>query len=379
MPAHRSIPRWWLAVLAVLVSFLLVTEHASARSGAIRAPKHPLATGTGGAVASMDADASQAGIETLRHGGNAVDAIVATASAMGVTIPFVAGPGGGGFMIVYNAHTHRVTTIDGRETCPAACTSKLFVNRASGKPMDYMRASSQPLSTGVPAMVATWATAVRRFGARSLGADLRPAIRVARRGFRVNRDFVQLERSGLKLLRAYPASRALWLTRRGRPLPVGTVLRNPDLARTYSKIAAHGPSYLYDGPLGRAIVAAVDHPVLTPGEKLVTRPGIMTMRDLRAYRARVKRADLGLLPGAADRLDAAAFERWHDRRRGAEHPVGLPAFDRAACDRAVSLPGGVAAGLRRPRSLCRRPPLRPCAGAAAAEPIVCGDATLSDP
>ena len=289
MPAHRSIPRWWLAVLAVLVSFLLVTEHASARSGAIRAPKHPLATGTGGAVASMDADASQAGIETLRHGGNAVDAIVATASAMGVTIPFVAGPGGGGFMIVYNAHTHRVTTIDGRETCPAACTSKLFVNRASGKPMDYMRASSQPLSTGVPAMVATWATAVRRFGARSLGADLRPAIRVARRGFRVNRDFVQLERSGLKLLRAYPASRALWLTRRGRPLPVGTVLRNPDLARTYSKIAAHGPSYLYDGPLGRAIVAAVDHPVLTPGEKLVTRPGIMTMRDLRAYRARVKR------------------------------------------------------------------------------------------
>ncbi len=103
MPAHRSIPRWWLAVLAVLVSFLLVTEHASARSGAISAPKHPLATGTGGAVASMDADASQAGIEMLRHGGNAVDAIVATASAMGVTIPFVAGPGGGGFMIVYNA------------------------------------------------------------------------------------------------------------------------------------------------------------------------------------------------------------------------------------------------------------------------------------
>ena len=124
----------------------------------------------------MDADASQAGIDALRHGGNAVDAVVATASAMGVTIPFVAGPGGGGFMIVYDAKTHKVTTIDGRETCPAACTSKLFVNPKTGKPMDYESASSQPLSTGVPSMVATWAKAVKLYGARRFGADLQPAI-----------------------------------------------------------------------------------------------------------------------------------------------------------------------------------------------------------
>jgi gamma-glutamyltranspeptidase/glutathione hydrolase len=182
----------WLIVvlvLTLLAAILLLPDHAHARaSGPISAPKHPLATGTGGAVASMDPDASQAGIDVLRHGGNAVDAAVATASAMGVTIPFVAGPGGGGFMIIYDAKTHRVTTIDGRETCPAACTSTLFVNPKTGKPMDYENASSQPLSTGVPSMVATWAKAVKLYGARRFGADLQPAIGIAGCGFRGDPD-----------------------------------------------------------------------------------------------------------------------------------------------------------------------------------------------
>jgi gamma-glutamyltranspeptidase/glutathione hydrolase len=281
----------WLIVLlvpALLMALLLLPNRAHAAAGPVSAPKQPLATGTGGAVASMDSGASQAGIDALRHGGNAVDAAVATASAMGVTIPFVAGPGGGGFMIIYDAKTHKVTTIDGRETCPAACTSKLFVNLKTGKPMGYENASSQPLSTGVPSMVATWAEAVKLYGARRFGADLQPAIGIARRGFRVDRDFVQLERSGLKLLRAYPASRSLFLTKAGKPLPVGSVMHNPGLARTYSLLAQHGPSYLYDGPLGQAVVNAVDHPVLTSSQKVVTRPGIMTTRDLASYVARVK-------------------------------------------------------------------------------------------
>jgi gamma-glutamyltranspeptidase/glutathione hydrolase len=251
-------------------------------------PAHPTATGSGGSVASMDSSASRAGIEVLKRGGNAVDATVATASALGVSVPFVAGPGGGGFMVIYNARRHTVTTIDGRETCPAACTRTLFINPSTHKPMDYYTASSQPLSTGVPSMVSTWATAVRRFGRKSLSADLQPAIALADHGFAVNRDFRQLTRAGLPLLRAYPASRKLLLTAKGDPLPLGHRLRNPDLAHTYRELAQHGARYLYDGPLGRAIVDAVDHPVLTPGQKVVTQPGIMTMADLRAYRARVQ-------------------------------------------------------------------------------------------
>ena len=252
------------------------------------AAKEPVAVGTGGAVASMDLDASQAGIDVLKHGGNAIDAAVATASALGVTIPFVAGPGGGGFMVIYLAKTHQVVTIDGRETCPAACTPTMFTDPKTGQPLGYDYASDQPLATGVPSMVATWAKAISLYGRKSLAADLQPAIGVADRGFRINADFVQLTESDLPELQAYPASRALLLTPAGNPLPVGYLLRNPDLAKTYRLLARYGPSYLYDGPLGRAIVQADDHPVVTPGNTVVAQPGIMTTSDLSAYQARVQ-------------------------------------------------------------------------------------------
>jgi gamma-glutamyltranspeptidase / glutathione hydrolase len=248
----------------------------------------PTATGTGGSVASMDVDASRAGIDVLRHGGNAVDAAVATASALGVTVPFVAGPGGGGFMVIYNARTHTVTTIDGRESCPATCTKTLFLSPKTHKPLDYETESLQPLSTGVPSMVSTWALAVKRYGSKTLGADLQPAISVATHGFAVNRDFRQLTQSALPALHAYPASHWL-LTPKGKPLPLGHRLRNPDLARTYRMIAAHGPGYLYGGPLGKAIVDAVDRPVLSKGQTLVHQDAHMTLADLRAYRARVQK------------------------------------------------------------------------------------------
>lgn len=274
-----------IALAAIAVIFAMLPSVAGA---SVRRPAG--ATGTGGAVASMDVGASNAGIQVLKRGGNAVDAAVATASALGVTIPFVAGPGGGGFMVIYDARSHRVITIDGREACPAACTPNLFGDPSTGKPLDYDDASEQPLSTGVPSMVATWATAVRRYGRQSFASDLQPAIAVAQHGFRVNADFRQLTEAGLATLRAYPASRSLLLTRAGQPLPVGTRLRNPDLAKTYRMLAQHGPSYLYDGPLGQAIVEAVDHPQLQPGNDLVTRPGVMTVADLRAYRAKVRRS-----------------------------------------------------------------------------------------
>src|SRR5579862_4923770 len=162
---HRRIA----TVLAVLCAACCVAvPGASAARHKARYPNEPLAVGSGGAVASMDVGASRAGIDVLERGGNAVDAAVATASALGVTVPWVAGPGGGGFMVIYNARTHRVTTIDGRETCPAACTSNLFIDPATGKPMNYTAASDQPLSTGVPGNVATWSAAVRDFGRLSL-------------------------------------------------------------------------------------------------------------------------------------------------------------------------------------------------------------------
>ena len=277
------------AVCALAVVLLALPSGARAAAGQVPGSpvQEPVAVGTGGGVASMDTDATQAGIDVLAHGGNAIDAAVATASTLGVTIPFVAGPGGGGFMVIYLAKTHQVVTIDGRENCPAACTTTMFIDPKTGQPYGYDYASDQPLATGVPSMVATWAQAVSRYGRNSLAKDLQPAIGVAERGFRVNADFQQLTESGLPELQAYPASHWL-LTASGQPLPVGYLLRNPDLAKTYRLLARYGPSYLYDGPLGQAIVQADDHPVLTPGQKVVALPGIMTMNDLRAYQARVQ-------------------------------------------------------------------------------------------
>jgi gamma-glutamyltranspeptidase / glutathione hydrolase len=280
-----------VSVVSALAAGLLALPSlatAAAPGGQAGQGKQPVAVGTGGAVASMDLDASRAGIEVLRRGGNAIDAAVATASALGVTIPFVAGPGGGGFMVIYLARTHQVVTIDGRENCPSACTTGMFTDPKTGKPLDYDYASDQPLATGVPSMVATWATAVARYGRNSLAADLRPAIKVADTGFRVNADFRQLEQSDLPELRAYPASRSLLLTKAGNVLPQGFLLRNPDLAKTYRLLASQGPAALYNGPIGRAIVQADDHPVLTPGQQVVQLPGIMKMSDLRRYAATVR-------------------------------------------------------------------------------------------
>ncbi len=272
------------SILAAAVA--LVLPGAVPARAATEEDSQAVAVGTGGAVASMDRYASQAGIDVMKRGGNAIDAAVATGSAMGVSVPFVAGPGGGGFMVIYLAKAHQVVTLDGREACPAACTPTMFVDPKTGQPLDYTFASDQPISTGVPAMVALWDKAIALYGRERLAADLWPAISLARRGFRVNQDFQQLTEAGITTLRAYTASRDLLLTPSGDPLPLGYLLKNPDLARTYELLAKHGPSYFYDGPIGEAAVQADDHPMVYPGTTSITIPGIMTMNDLRSYAVR---------------------------------------------------------------------------------------------
>jgi gamma-glutamyltranspeptidase / glutathione hydrolase len=275
-------------VAAILVSAALVapSTEAAPRGGYA---KQPVATGTGGAVASAEFNASKAGITVLRSGGNAIDAAVAVASTLGVTEPFVAGPGGGGYMVIYLAASHRVVTIDGREKCPAACTSQLFIDPATGQPLAFEEARHSGLSVGVPGMVATWADAVRAYGRRSLRADLQPAIGVAERGFTVTDNFVQQEQASLSDLQAFTSSRKLFLTAEGQPLPVGSTLRNPDLARTYRQLATRGPGFLYGGPLGTDIARAVQHPPVWPGTNLNVRPGVMSVADVANYRTVARR------------------------------------------------------------------------------------------
>ncbi|HEU5271479.1 MAG TPA: gamma-glutamyltransferase [Jatrophihabitans sp.] len=277
--------------VAALATAALVSNGSTASARPEHRPnyqKQPVATGSGGAVASAEFNASKAGIEVLKSGGNAIDAAVAVASTLGVTEPFVAGPGGGGFMVIYLAKTHQVVTIDGREMCPAGCNPQFFIDPNTGKPLAFEDARRSGLSIGVPGQVATWATAVRQYGKKSFGADLKPAIEVAERGFPVTADFNQQEQKSLPDLQTFTSSRKLFLTSDGQPLPVGTHFRNPELAETYEKLARYGPDYLYHGPLANQIANTVQHPPVYSGSNFYVRPGIMTATDIANYTAKIR-------------------------------------------------------------------------------------------
>ena len=278
-----------LVVAGMATTFLTASvAQARPRPAAAPAVKQAVAVGTGGAVASTDLDASQAGIAVLKSGGNAIDAAVAVASTLGVTEPFVAGPGGGGYMVIYLAKTHQVVTIDGREMCPSGCTPQLFLDPKTGAPLPFESARRSGLSIGVPGQVGTWTTAVQKYGSATFAADLQPAIAVAKKGFTISPDFVQQEKQSLPDLQSFTASRKLFLTKSGQPLPVGSTLRNPDLANTYRLLAEHGGSYLYDGPIGADIARTVQHPPVSPSNTFDVRPGIMTRQDLSNYVAKVR-------------------------------------------------------------------------------------------
>ncbi|MFJ2211095.1 gamma-glutamyltransferase [Streptomyces sp. NPDC101062] len=245
--------------------------------------KVPVAAGYGGAVASVDADASAAGIEVLRKGGNAVDAAVATAAALGVTEPYSAGIGGGGYFVYYDARSRTVHTIDGRETAPASADSSLFLE--NGKPIPFAEAVTSGRGVGTPGTPATWDTALDAWGSRSLGQVLKPAERLAKDGFTVDATFRSQTQSNQERFADFPDTAELFLP--GGQLPVvGSVFKNPDLARTYRELGREGTGVLYRGALGRDIVRTVRTPPVDPAADRTVRPGDLTARDLSTYRTK---------------------------------------------------------------------------------------------
>jgi gamma-glutamyltranspeptidase/glutathione hydrolase len=265
----------------------------------------PTAVGTGGAAATVDALATQAAVDTLRRGGNAVDAAVAAAGVLGVTEPFSCGVGGGGFMVVYRAGRHHghghhrghgrhhgrsrgtVFTIDGRETAPAAMRPDSFWE--NGAPLPFNDARWSGMSVGVPGTVETWNQALRRFGTISLAEALAPGIRVARNGFVVDQTFFDQTQAAADWFDDIPATAALYLDPDGTPHDVGSVFRNPDLADTYKLIARRGADAFYEGRVAEALAETVRHPVVSPTANHVWRSGLMTTRDLRRYEAPERR------------------------------------------------------------------------------------------
>ncbi|MFI8952103.1 gamma-glutamyltransferase [Streptomyces sp. NPDC053750] len=275
-----------LTVLAVSAAVVSVGAAAPpAEQSRPTAPKTPVAVGYGGAVASVDPDASAAGIEVLRGGGNAVDAAVATAAALGVTEPYSAGIGGGGYFVYYDARTRTVRTIDGRETAPLTADEDLFTE--NGKPLAFADAVSSGLAVGTPGTPATWQTALDRWGSRGLASVLKPAERLARHGFTVDETFRSQTAANETRFRYFPDTAELFLP--GGELPVvGSTFKNPDLSRTYKELGREGVDALYHGELGEDVVATVNKPPVDPDSGWNARPGDLSAKDLVAYEAELQ-------------------------------------------------------------------------------------------
>ncbi|MFF8846291.1 gamma-glutamyltransferase [Streptomyces sp. NPDC015127] len=286
MPTRRVV---LVAASAALVTVPLLLPHAVAAappeaSSGLRPPaKEAVATGSGGAVASVNPYASQAGIDVLRRGGNAVDAAVATAAALGVVEPYSAGIGGGGYFVYYDARTKKVHTVDGRETAPSRMRQDSFTDPSTGKAIPFDEAVNSGLSVGVPGTPATWQKALDEWGTVPLAQALRPATRIADEGFVVNDEFRAQTKLNEARFRDFTSTAELFLPNGELPV-VGSRFRNPGLAHTYRQLAREGVDAMYHGSVGRDVVRTVQNPPVAEGSTRKVRPGLMEAADLANYR-----------------------------------------------------------------------------------------------
>jgi gamma-glutamyltranspeptidase/glutathione hydrolase len=211
----------------------------------------PDVRGTVGAVSAGHPLAAQAGLEVLKDGGTAMDAIVAMAGVLAVTRPHMNGVGGDAFGIFYDGETGEVTALNASGRSGALATPDFFA--AAG--VDRVPQSGA-LSVSVPGAVAGWVDAHERFGSMPFADLLAPAIRFARDGFPVStRLALDFEAQGGDL---NEYGRALYLPNDGAPPQVGTLLRNPELATSLETIARSGKAGFYNGDIGRTLAAFVE-------------------------------------------------------------------------------------------------------------------------
>jgi gamma-glutamyltranspeptidase/glutathione hydrolase len=260
MPALRS--------PALLAAALLVAGPAA------RAAAPAPAVSPDGMIASPQADATRAGVEVLRAGGNAVDAAIAVSFALSVTDPHHSGIGGGGFLLLRLADG-RALAIDARETAPAGASRDMYV--APGAPERGSQLGA--LAVATPGLVAGLALAHERFASRPWAELLAPAIRLAEEGFEIGPSHAAAVAFWQKmgLAARFPETAAMQLPADGKPIRRGFRLAQPDLARTLRTLAAEGPRAFYEGPLAKAIA-----------DEVQKRGGLLTALDLALYRPKLR-------------------------------------------------------------------------------------------
>lgn len=224
-----------------------------------------------GMVASQETLASRTGVEILKQGGNAVDAAVAVAFSLAVTLPRAGNIGGGGFMLVHLAKENKTIAIDYREMAPSKAKKDIFLDENGDAVQKLSR--EHGLAVGVPGTVMGMSLALEKYGTMSLAQVTAPAIKMAQEGFSVTPDLAQ-SLAGLKRRMAqWPTTAAIFYKNDGSDYQVGDILKQPELAHSLRLIAEKGTKGFYEGETAVKIVNAVQDA-----------GGIMTLDDLKHYK-----------------------------------------------------------------------------------------------
>jgi len=227
-------------------------------------------------VAAANPLAAKAGLEILRVGGSAVDAVIATQLALNVVEPQSSGIGGGAFLMHYQAKSRVIEAYDGRETAPAAATGNMFLNQDGSRP-NFHDVVPGGLSVGVPGALRMMELAHQKYGNLPWAKLFEPAIKLADEGFKISKrlnTLVKIDRH----LKKFSLSKAFFYDNAGFAKPIGTLLINKPLAETFRAIAKGGAEAFYKGEIATDIVKTVRAAALNPGR--------MTTSDLAGYQAK---------------------------------------------------------------------------------------------
>lgn len=227
-------------------------------------------------IATANPYASESGFRVLERGGSAIDAAIAASMVLGLVEPQSSGIGGGALLLYYEAKSGLITVYDGRETAPRTVDETLFLDE-KGRPRPITDVIIGGRSVGVPGLVKMLELAHLEHGKIKWSLLFQDAIRLARNGFTIS---PRLHRSIEKTssLDLFPTTRSYFFDEPGnRPKGIGTLLKNPKLARVYSAIAKRGSEPFYKGWIANAIVEAVRDAPINPGQ--------MTLSDLEEYEA----------------------------------------------------------------------------------------------
>jgi gamma-glutamyltranspeptidase/glutathione hydrolase len=271
-----------MSLLPVLVALALLLAQNAAPQTSLKSSEHPATTkawpqqavrSMHGMVATDEELGSQAGVEILKRGGNAVDAAVAVAFALAVVEPAAGNLGGGGFMLIRLADG-KTTFLDYRETAPAKATRDMYIGK-DGK-LDEEASVIGYRSVAVPGTVAGLELALKTYGSMKLADTMAPAIRLADQGFRISDKLareLEEERPGLQ---QFPNSQRIFLNG-GQMWKAGDTLKQPELVATLKRIAKNGAEEFYRGETAHALA-----------EEMARHGGIITLEDLAHYAPKVR-------------------------------------------------------------------------------------------